>query len=179
MKMGIGIIGMERECAFERSDRQFTIAELGQNAAQVGTGLDIVLVEFDGRVIAFARRRHFAQAIQQFGHGEADWRGRSGRGGVGAVGFDRGGEIAFVFQFGGQGENLVGGQSASVERSAWAKERVAWGEALDGGSNASAASKSKNSCPPGATNPSPCRNSKRLPCTMTANCASGRSTPGT
>ena len=110
MEMGVGVIGVQGQGAFECGDRQFSIAQLCQHAAEIGAGFDVVFVEFDGRVVALSGGGNIAEAIQQFGHGEADRGRRTGGGGVCAIRFDGGGQIAFIFQIGGQAEHFFRGQ---------------------------------------------------------------------
>ena len=53
MIMNVGIVGVIAQGALEGGDGQLPLARLGQHAAQVRPGFDVVLVQLDGHVVAF------------------------------------------------------------------------------------------------------------------------------
>ena len=72
--MDVGVIGVIAQGPFQRGDCQIALARLGQHAAEVRPGLDVVLVQFDGHIITLPRAGRVTLAIEEFGHLETDFR---------------------------------------------------------------------------------------------------------
>ena len=60
VKMGVGEVGMKLERAAEGGLRQRGLPLLRQQATQVGPGFDVVFVQLDRGVVAFAGGREVA-----------------------------------------------------------------------------------------------------------------------
>ena len=104
--VGVGIVGLLPEHAFERRERQFVVAEFREHAAEARAGLEVVVVQFDRGVVALPRRRQVARAIEEFGEHEHNLRRRPLRLQHGAERLGRLGEFARGLEIGGEVEEF-------------------------------------------------------------------------
>ena len=104
--VGVGIVGLLPEHAFERRERQFVVAEFREHAAEARAGLEVVVVQFDRGVVALPRRRQVARAIEEFGEHEHNLRCRPLRLQYGAERLGRLGEFARGLEIGGEVEEF-------------------------------------------------------------------------
>ena len=98
----VGVVGVIAKGPFKRGHRQIVLARLGQHAAEIRPGLDVILVQFDGHVISLSRPAEITEAVEQLGHLEADFRLRPARSHCGAIHVGGGRQLAVLFELGGQ-----------------------------------------------------------------------------